>query len=283
MNLQTRTKKTWILLGALTLALALMASSAWAQGQAQTGWNMRVCADPNHFPASSKQQPGFENRIAEILADQLHAKLTFVWTRRGSDMVKYHLRTGDCDLSMEVADGADGVLSTIPYYQSPYVFIYRKSSGLDIHSLTDPALKKLRIGTYAYSIPFVALKNEGLLKNIIFYHPVGSSHGPDFNSPLLQHLKNGDVDLAIVYGPVAGNFAKQHPGEWVLNSVTPEIVPPSLYLSRIWTIAVRPGDESLRDELGVALAQKWDEIQKVLHDYNVPLQSLPRPVISIGQ
>lgn len=282
MNLQTRTKKTGIIFGALLLTLTLMASqAAWGQGQAE--WEMRVCADPNHFPASSQQQPGFENRIAEILADDLHAKLTFVWTPRGSDMVKYHLRTSDCDLSMEIADGQMGLLSTVPYYQSPYVFIYRKDSGLDIHSLTDPALKKLRIGTYAYSIPFVALQSEGLLKNVVFYHPVGSDSGPDVTTPLMQHLENGDVDIAIVYGPVAGDFVKQHPGEWVFNPVTPEIVPPALQLFRIWTIAVRPGDESLRDELNIALAQKWDDIQKVFQDYNVPLQPVPKPVISLGQ
>ena len=276
MNLHVQSGKSWLILTALTLLL-IAPRFVLAQGM----WEMRVCADPDSFPSSSQQQPGFENRIADILADQLSAKLTFVWTPRGPTMVRDHLHTGDCDLSMEVADGTSNLLNTVPYYQTPYVFIYRKDATFNIQSLTDEALKNLRIGTYAYSIPFVALQNEGLLENIVFYHPVGSASGPDVTTPLLQALEDGKVDLAIVYGPVAGNLVKQHPGEWQLVPVSPEIVEPNLQMFRIWTIGVRPGDTSLRDELNIALAQRWDDIQAVFADYNVPLQPIPKPVISL--
>src|SRR5690606_33921508 len=90
---------------------------------------------------------------------------------------------------------------------------------------------------------------------------------------------SGDIDVAIVYGPVAGYFAAQHPGEWNVVPVSPEFVS-ELQLFRIWTIGVRPGDESLRDSLNVALAERWDEIQALLDEYNVPLASVPRPVVT---
>lgn len=247
-----------------------------------SSWEMRVCADPHNFPMSSEAHPGFENRIAKILADALNARLVFVWTPRGPAMVQDHLRTGDCDLNMEVAEGTMGLLNSVPYYQAPYVFLYRKSSTFEIHSLTDPVLSKLRIGTYAYSPPFVALQDQGLLKNVSFYHPVGGPGGPDANTPLLEALSQGKVDVAVLYGPPAGYFAKQHPGVWTIVPVTPDFVPPSIQLSRIWTIGVRPGDEELRDRLSIALAQNWDAIQAVFRQFNVPLDPLQKPVVSLG-
>lgn len=268
----------WQLAAAL-VALVLAGGEAAA---AAPSWEMRVCADPHNFPMSSQAKPGFENRIAEILASALDAKLVFVWTPRGPAMVREHLRTGDCDLNMEVAEGTMGLLNTVPYYQAPYVFLYRKSSPFHIHSLSDPVLSKLRIGTYAYSPPFVALQDQGLLKNVVFYHPVGGPGGPDSNTPLLQALTKGKVDVAVLYGPPAGYFAKQHPGEWTMVPVTPDFVPPAIQLSRIWTIGVRPGDEELRDRLSIALAQKWDAIQAVFRQFNVPLMPLQKPVISLS-
>jgi len=266
-----------------TILWAALAVAVWPGHLALAAgtWDMRVCADPHNFPASSEAKPGFENRIAEILAKTLNANLVYVWTPRGPDMVTFHLRTGDCDLNMEVGEGTMGLLNTVPYYQTPYVFLYRKSSPFTVRSLNDPVLKKLRIGTYAYSPPFVALQDQGLLSNVVFYPPVGGAGGPDANTPLLDALTKGKVDVAIVYGPIGGYFAKQAPGAWAMVPVTPDFVPPALQLSRIWTIGVRPGDEELRDRLNIALAQSWDAIQAVLHDYNVPLLPLPKPIVSL--
>ena len=151
----------------LCFALVLCGYVAAVSAQAASSWEMRVCADPNNFPASSQRQPGFENRVAALLAEQLHARLTFVWAYRGNDIIKQHLRTGDCDLVMGVADGSMGVLSTLVYYQSPYVFIYPKASSSKLKSLHDPALKDMRIGTYPFSIPYLALLNLGLKDNIV--------------------------------------------------------------------------------------------------------------------
>lgn len=259
--------------------LACFVYGAPQTANGQNLWEMRVCADPNYFPASSETQQGYENSIAEILADQLQADLEFVWTRRGTNMVQYHLHTGDCDLIMGVADGAEGLLTTIPYYRSPYVFLYRQSLDVDVTSLEDEALRSLRIGTYAYSIPHRALVEMGLGDDVAIYPADPRLGVPDVDTPLLEHLQSGEIDVAILYGPPAGYFAAQHPNEWRVVPVSPEFIS-LLQMFRIWTIGVRPGDEALRDRLNIALAERWEDIQAVFGEYSVPLATIPRPVVS---
>lgn len=264
----------------LTVLLVYQFSSADARAvenmTAET-WEFRVCVAPDEYPASSDQRPGFENRIAQLLADQLGARLTSVWASHDIDAIRLHLRTGDCDAVMQVTDGAAGVLSTIPYYQTPYVFLYRKDAGFHLESLDDSILQTLRIATYPFGIPYMALFNRGLAQQLLIQAPFAGASGLDTLTPLLQSLLDRTADVGIVYGPDAGSFAQEHPGEWELVPVTPEIDAQFLEMYRTWTIAVRPGDEALRDRLNIALAERWNEIQAVFTEYNVPLMPLPKP------
>src|SRR5512140_590285 len=52
---------------------------------AQPNRVLRVCADPNNLPFSSRRTPGFENEIAAVLARELGANLAYTWwaQRRG--------------------------------------------------------------------------------------------------------------------------------------------------------------------------------------------------------
>ena len=110
------------------LALLLMTDfslnvPSWAQEG--TAWEMKVCADPVSLPFSSQDESGFENRIAAILADELRARVTYDWHLFNSDMINERLREGECDLIMGVPDGYKNLLTTLAYYQSPYIFVYR--------------------------------------------------------------------------------------------------------------------------------------------------------------
>ena len=46
---------------------------------------LTACADPNNLPFSNRAGEGFENKLAELIASDLHAKLDSVWwaQRRG--------------------------------------------------------------------------------------------------------------------------------------------------------------------------------------------------------
>ncbi|HEY4200625.1 MAG TPA: quinoprotein dehydrogenase-associated putative ABC transporter substrate-binding protein [Devosiaceae bacterium] len=243
---------------------------------------MRVCADPNYLPFSKQDLSGYENKIAQILADELHAKLTFVWWPQEESMISDQLREGNCDVIMGVPEGDDGLLPTIAYYRSPYTFVYRADSSYDISSFDDDVIKTLKFGVQARTdSPDGALLKRGLSKSVLMAGVARDDVNP--NGPfsgLIEAVANGDIDVAIPWGPVGGYYASRQ--KVPLKVVpTPEFELPftPMYLSIV--IAVRRGDEALRDRLNVAIADRWDAINAVLTDYGVPLLDMPQPTATI--
>ncbi len=266
----------------LTLLTLLAALGPVAHAQ-QASWEMRVCADPSSLPFSALDRSGFENRIAAILADDLGAKLTYDWHIFNGDIVDTQLRNGACDMIMGVPDGFANLLTTVAYYQSPYVFVYRADAGFDIASLDDPVLSTLRIGVQSYGIPpHQALIRRKLLTNVVQVYG-GDAGVPDHLRQVIDAVAAGDIDVGLAWGPVAGYFASREDVPLEVVPVTPEFDPPALVMSTPMTIAVRVGDDALRDRLNIALGDRWDEIQTVLEDYGVPREDVPRPVAGAGQ
>jgi quinoprotein dehydrogenase-associated probable ABC transporter substrate-binding protein len=255
----------WFLLANLSLALA-------------QGWELRVCADPKNLPYSNQAQQGFDNRIAELLAQALGARLTYDWGTQGPSMVDTQLREGRCDLMMSVGEGYRGLLSSVPYYQSSFAFVYREDSPYEITSLDDEVLHHLRIAIETAGVPpFESLANRGLSARAVILEAVDPNDRT--RSPIVEAVAKGEVDVAILWGPVAGYFAKQQPVKLKVVPISPEFEPPALSMVYPLTLGVRPGDEVLRDQLNMAIAQEWERIQAILEDYGVPLVPLPRPVV----
>jgi mxaJ protein len=268
-----------------TLALIILLIFCQAQFALSQGtWEMRVCASPHSMPASSKEEPGYDNLIAEILASELDATLTFEWTLFDDESIRRTLLAGECDVAIGVAEGAAGLLSTVPYLRTPYVFVWRSDAGVDVETLDDDVLETLRIGTYQTGIPSIALGNRGLQRNLIEYPPVASRGGPDRHGPILDAVVRGEVDLGVVYGPAAALWGARYPRLLVYRPVLPEfdVGASLLQYFRTWTIGVRPHDEALRDRLNVALASRWDEIQAAITAFGVPQLHLTRPT-SVGE
>lgn len=248
--------------------------------QAQT-WEMRVCADPDRLPYSNQQQQGFDNKIAEILAKELGAKLTYVWWGQGRTMVDRQLREGHCDVMMGVSDGYLGTVSSIAYYQSSFVFVYRSNSPYKIESFDDEVFKKLRIGIETPGIPpFESLTNRGLSPKAKIIDPISFGKTP-ISSPLVEAVAQNQIDVAILWGPVGAYFAKQQNTKLTVVPVSPEFEPPALLMVYSITLAVRAGDEVFRDRLNAAIAKRWDQIQAVLQSYAVPQIPLPKPVLEV--
>jgi len=269
---------------AAALLVMTLVFVAWGTGEAseRPTWELVICADPMSLPFTSADETGFENRIAEILADELGATLRYDWHFFNPDMIRYRLREGHCDVLLGVQDGFSDLLTTITYYRSPYVFVYRADAGFDIESLDDPLLRTLRIGVHSPGIPpHEALLNRGIVENVSMAY--GSRTGtPDRLADLVEAVARGEVDVGIVFGPVAGYFAKFAEAELKIVPITPEFEPPTTFMSVPITMAVRPGDEALRDRLNVAIANRWDEIQAVLQEYGVPLSFTPRPTVRLA-
>lgn len=253
-------------------------------GQAQ-GWEVRVCAEPNSLPYSNKQQEGFENRIAEIIAEELEARLSYIWLPQPHTRARdLFIQEGRCDLVMGIPDGHTGFLTSLAYYRTTYVFVYRDGEPYEIDSFDDPDLADLQIGIQisggSMSPTSYALAKRGLVQNQL-------SFGPTFDQPdplagIIEAVSKRKVDVAVAWGPVAGYFARKQPGTLKLVPVQPQIDTPFIPMVASISMGVRISDEALRNELDVALARRWTDIQTVLREYGVPLEPLTAPTLTNG-
>src|SRR5438477_2893958 len=125
------------------LCSLLLFSAFAATGQTR---QLRVCADPNNLPFSNIKQEGFENRIAELVAKDLGARLSYVWQRMGRGFVREYLNKSQCDLLIGIPTNYRPVLTTTPYYRSSYVFVTRRDGRMKPASLNDPSLRQMKIG-----------------------------------------------------------------------------------------------------------------------------------------
>jgi mxaJ protein len=234
----------------------------------------RVCADPNNLPFSNQQGQGFENKIAELLSSALNEKLEYTWWSERKSFVKNSLNEGKCDAVLGIPTTLDSVTATRPYYRSTYVFVSRQDRNLHIASLNDPQLARLRIGIHVvgedYAPPAVALARRGITQNIVPFSLFASFGEPNPPRKLIDAVDQGAVDVAIIWGPFAGYFAK-------CEKAPLDIVPvsPAMYLGVPFTYSisagVRKGDDALRAELDQVLVRESAAIQQILSDFGVPL------------
>ena len=237
----------------------------------------RVCADPENLPASNQKLEGFENKIAVVMAKELGETLRYVWwgQRRGfvRNTMNATLEAGRCDVMIGVPQGYDLVQTTRPYYRSTYVFVYPKGKGLQIKSLDDPILKKLRIGVhllgedYTNPPPVHALSQRGIVGNVAGFDTFYSRENPP--DKIIDAVATGKIDVAIVWGPAVGNFVVHHrvPMEMVPVPSAKGDLPFAFDIS----MGVRKGQEALRAQVQQALDRKHAEITNILKDYGVPL------------
>lgn len=253
-------------LAAIALLVSLTASAA----------ELRVCADPNNLPFSNQREQGFENRLAQLLARDLGAKVSYYWFAQRRGFVRNTLNANKCDVIMGVPSSFELALTTRPYYRSGYVFVSRRDRRLDIDSLDDPRLRKLKIGVqligddYASSPPAHALASRGLTGNVVGYSVYGDYSQPDPPRRIVDAVASGEVDLVAVWGPTAGYFAKKSRVPLVVRRFTPEIDLPFLPFVFDISVAVRRGDTKLRDRLDAILERRRGEIDALLREYGVP-------------
>jgi quinoprotein dehydrogenase-associated probable ABC transporter substrate-binding protein len=262
-------------------ALALMCLLG-CSAESKPSRELRVCADPNNLPFSNQRREGLENRLAELIAGEVGATVRYTWWPQRRGFIRNTLAAGKCDVVMGTTTGADRVLTTRPYYRSSYVFVYRKDRHLNVRSLDDPALRKLRIGVqlvgddYANTPPVHALSRRGIVGNLVGYSVFGDYSQENPPARIIDGVVAGDVDLAVAWGPLAGYFAKRSGVALDVIPVSPAIDPPALRFTFDISLAVRPGDEKLKQELEGVLDKKQAEIDRILTEYGVPLIS-PAP------
>jgi quinoprotein dehydrogenase-associated probable ABC transporter substrate-binding protein len=260
------------------VAAALLAAALASQARAET---LTICGDPNNLPFSNERLEGFENRIARILAEDLGMDLDWYWWAQRRGYVRNTLGAGACSLVMGVPAGFERTLNTRPYYRSTYVFVSRRDRDLAIRSFDDPALGRLKVGVqmigddFSNTPPAHAMARRQLIGNVTGFMVYGDYGAAIPQSPILDAVASGAVDLAVVWGPLAGYLATREPVPLAVTPVGPES-DGGLRMSFAIALGVRRGDQALRDRLQGALDRHEPEIEAVLREYGVPLLPVRR-------
>lgn len=237
---------------------------------------LRVCADPNNLPFSNQRSEGFENKIAELLGREMNERVEYTWWAQRRGFFRNTLKSGACDLVIGVPAGFEMALTTTPYYRSTYVFVYRKDRNLRINSFDDPKLRTLKIAVqmigddFSNSPPAHALSNRNIITNIHGFTVYGDYTKPNPPARIVDAVENGNVDVAIVWGPLAGYFAKHAKVPLEIVPVTPQVDRPFLPFVFDIAMGVRRGDQQLRDRLEQIIEKRRSDIDRILEEYGVP-------------
>lgn len=263
--------------GLVALAtLAAVAACARAKTEVAEQPVLRVCADPNNLPFTNDKLEGFENRIAELVARDMGARLAYTWFPQRRGFIRNTLRAGTCDVVMGIPSSFELAWATAPYYRSTYVFLTRADRKLRLESFDDSALRRLRIGVhligddYANAPPAHALSKRGIVRNVSGYTVYGDYSTPNPPARIVDAVARGEIDVAIVWGPLAGYFAQRSPVPLRLSAVSPEIDTPFMPFVYDIAMGVRRDDPELHARLQAVLRARGREIDEILAEFAVP-------------
>ncbi|HEY8562463.1 MAG TPA: substrate-binding domain-containing protein [Pyrinomonadaceae bacterium] len=237
---------------------------------------LRICADPNNLPFSNEKREGFENKIAALLGREMNLPVEYTWWAQRRGFFRNTLRAGLCDVVVGVPESFELAATTAPYYRSSYVFVSRRDRNLEIESFDDEALKTLKIGVQvvgddgANTPPAHALANRGIVGNIVGYSVYGDYREPNPPARIVAAVAKGEVDVAVVWGPLAGFFAKKERAPLKLAPVSPQIDLPYLPFVYDVSVGVRRGEDDLKNRIEEILTRRRAEIEKILDEYGVP-------------
>jgi mxaJ protein len=237
---------------------------------------LRVCADPNNLPFSNDQGEGFENKLASMLAADLGTTVEYTWWAQRRGFLRNTLKAGLCDVVMGLPSDLQQAETTRPYYQSTYVFVAPRERARHLRSLDDPALRRLKIGVqmigddFANTPPAHALAARGMTRNIVGFSVLGDYAQPNPPARIVEAVARGEVDVALVWGPLAGYFARRSPVPLGLRPVPAVTDPPSLPFTFDISMGVRRGDHARRRQLDAFIGRRRAAIDRLLAEYGVP-------------
>ena len=237
---------------------------------------LRVCADPNNLPFSNERREGLENRLAELVAADLGARVEYTWWAQRRGFIRNTLAADLCDVVMGIPGSFELALATRPYYRSTYVFVYRRNAGIALRSFDDPALRSLRIGVqmvgddYSNTPPAHALANRGIIDNVRGYMVYGDYRDESPAARIIEAVAAGEIDVAVTWGPLAGYFASRQAVPLEIAPVAPQIDLPFLPFVFDIALGVKHGNDSLRAELDDVLVRRREDIGRLLDEFAVP-------------
>jgi quinoprotein dehydrogenase-associated probable ABC transporter substrate-binding protein len=276
----TALRRRPVILALCLAAIVMVIDHGAAKAQVQDGTDLsielvdpkvlRVCADPRNLPFSNEKGEGFENKLAELFAEKLQKKLDYVYFPQATGFVRMTLGAHRCDVIMGFPQGDELVQGTNPYYRTAYALVAKTGSGLeDVASLGDERLKGKHLGIVAGTPPATNMAANGLMSNAKPYPLMIDTRIDSSAAAMIQDLTAGVIDAGVLWGPMAGYYAKQSNPPLHVTPLVKETSGPRLAY-RIG-MGVRPGDQNWKRLLNRLIQENQPAINKILLDYGVPL------------
>jgi quinoprotein dehydrogenase-associated probable ABC transporter substrate-binding protein len=273
----------WLLISFVAIITAIITAIvgrdvSWAQANDSTDLSielvdpkvLRVCADPRNLPFSNEKGEGFENKLAELFAEKLQKKLDYMYFPQATGFVKMTLGAFRCDVIMGFPQGDDLVQGTNPYYRTAYALVARQGSGLDeVATLEDERLKGKHIGIVAGTPPATNMAANGLMANAKSYPLMIDTRVDSSAEAMIGDLGKGAIDAGILWGPMAGFYARKASPPLHVTPLVKETTGPRLVF-RIG-MGVRPADQNWKRLLNRLIQENQPAINKILLDFGVPL------------
>ena len=231
---------------------------------------LRVCADPRNLPFSNEKGEGFENKLSEFFAEKLQKKLDYMYFPQATGFVRMTLAAHRCDVIMGSPQGDDLVQGTNPYYRTAYALVAKQGGGLDdVATLGDDRLKGKHIGVVAGTPPATNMTVYGLMANARSYPLMVDTRIDSSAEAMINDLTSGKIDAAILWGPMAGFYARKASPPLHVTPLVKETTGPRLAY-RIG-MGVRQADQNWKRLLNRLIQENQTAINKILLDFGVPL------------
>ena len=269
----------WLLVPLLAI-IATLIDREGARAQAPEGTDLsielvdpkvlRVCADPRNLPFSNEKGEGFENKLAELFAEKLQKKLEYMFFPQATGFVRMTLGAHRCDVIMGFPQGDELVQGTNPYYRTAYALVAKQGGGLDdVATLGDGRLKGKHIGIVAGTPPATNMTAYGLMANARSYPLMVDTRLDSSAESMINDLTSGKIDAAILWGPMAGFYARKASPPLHVTPLVKETTGPKLAY-RIG-MGVRPADQNWKRLLNRLIQENQPAINKILLEFGVPL------------
>jgi len=271
--------RRWLLISLLAF-IALLIDQEVSRAQTTDGTDLsielvdpkvlRVCADPRNLPFSNEKGEGFENKLGELFAEKLQKKLDYMYFPQATGFVRMTLAAHRCDVIMGFPQGDDLVQGTNPYYRTAYALVAKQGSGLDdVETLEDARLKGKHIGIVAGTPPATNMAVAGLMANARPYPLMIDTRFDSSSAAMIKDLMSGEIDAGVLWGPMAGYYAKQASPPLHVTPLVKETSGPRLAF-RIG-MGVRPADQNWKRQLNRLIQENQPAINRILLDFGVPL------------
>lgn len=231
---------------------------------------LRVCSDPNNLPYSNEAGEGFENKIAELFAAELGVPVRYTWYPNTIGFIRNTLRLRKCDLVLAAPTASELLQNSNPYYRSTHALVFAKDSGITASSLGDPVMKSLKIGVVAGTPGASLIAKYGLFEQMRPYQLLVDTRFESATSQMADDIASGELDVGILWGPIAGYHVKTHKPGLVMVPLDPNAEQGVRIDFRIH-MGLRYNEPEWKLRLNELIRKKQDEIDAILLEYGVPL------------